>query len=510
MKNSNSYIENKISKTNINVAILKNNKSFFSIYNPEREVDFFCNDEKIKSSGFICIAGIGNGYHIKKLSEQFPEKFILAFELNNISLEFLRTSNNFDFEKNKNIKLTTLENLQYEIINFYNPIIHEKFYFTYIKNWLDYHNEIVTEIENKINNAISNISADISVQSHFGKIWMHNILENINFINKHKLNNSFKIDISKIAAIIAAGPSLDKTIHKLKNNLEKYFIISTDTAYPSLLQNNIFPQVVVSIDAQIYSREHFIGNKNNFRNTIFLLDLSSNSSITKKINPKNILFFNNGHPFCNFIEHKTNFDLIKLNSGRGTVTSTAFDFAIKCGFSNIEIFGADFSFYQNKPYTKGTYLEKQFLNQSCKINNLETQYTKLMFRTETIKNNQGILTTKLLDEYRISQKQMFSQSNVSIFSASEEFNPMNLEINSPIEKSCNKKEINLSINNLSLDFLTDYYEKLSKIKSINEIDLIYPIFPLLAWGKNKKIDFFSIINIAKKLIHNYTIRCYEC
>ena len=38
---------------------------------------------------------------------------------------------------------------------------------------------------------------------------------------------------------------------------------------------------------------------------------------------------------------------------------------------------------------------------------------------------------------------------------------------------------------------------------------IYPMLPLLAWGKNKKIDFFSIINIAKKLIHNYTIRCYE-
>lgn len=505
MINSNSYIENRISKTNVNVAILKNNKSFFSIYNPEREVDFFCNDEKIKSSGFICIAGIGNGYHIKKISEQFPEKFILAFELNNTTLEFLQNTNNFDFTKNKNVKLITLENLQTEIISLYNPIIYENFYFTYIKNWLDYHNNFIKEIENKINNAISNISADISVQSHFGKIWMHNILENINFINKYNQQNNFKINTSKVAAIIAAGPSLDKTIQKLKSNLDKYFIISTDTAYPTLLQNNITPEVVVSIDAQIYSREHFIGNRNKFNNTIFLLDLCSNSSIVKKINPNNILFFNSGHPFCNFIEQKTNCYFINLNSGRGTVTSTAYDFALKCVFEKIELFGTDFSFFQNKPYTKSTYLEKQFLNQSNKLKNLETQYTRLMFRTEIIKNTQGILTTKLLDEYRISQEQMFKQTNAKIFSASKESNPMNLDLNFETNKSFIKKEITLSMNNVNLDFLKDYHKKLSKIQSIHETDLIYPILPLIAWGKNKKIDFFSLINLAKKLIHNYTI-----
>lgn len=510
MMNSNSYIENRISKTNTKVSILKNNKSFYSIYNPQRDVDFFCSNEKFKNSGFICIAGIGNGYHIKKLSEIYPDKFILAFELNNDSLDFLFKTNNFEFTKNKKIKLTTLENLQNEIINFYNPIIHGNFYFTYIKSWLDFHIDFVNEIENKINNAISNISADISVQSHFGKIWMHNILENIKFINNNNLQNNFKINISKTAAIIAAGPSLDETILKLKKNLNQYFIISTDTAYPSLLENNIIPEIVVSIDAQIYSREHFIGNKKRFANTIFLLDLCSNSSITKIINPKNILFFNNGHPFCNFIEQNTKCNFIKLNSGRGTVTSTAWDFAIKCGFKNIELFGTDFSFYHNKPYAKSTYLEKQFLNLSCKLMNLESQYTKLMFRTETITDNKGTLTTKLLNEYKDSQEQMFKQTNINIFCASEKCNPMNLKLNNKTNNTCINNEITFVTSTINLDFLKEYYLKLSQIKSDKETDIIYPILPLLAWGKNKKIDFFSIINLAKKLIHNYTIRCYEC
>ncbi len=504
MIDKNSYIENKLSKTNVNVAILQNNKSFFSIYNPERDIDYFCNNEKIKYAGFICIAGIGNGYHIKKLSEKFPEKFILAFELNNTSLDFLQSTNNFDFSKNKNVKLTTLENLQTEIINHYNPALYDNFYFTYIKNWLDYHNEFINEIEQKINTAVSMISSDFSVQAHFGKIWMHNILENINYLKKNKIKNTFKINNSKTAAIIAAGPSLDETILKLKNNLDKYFIISTDTAYPTLLENNIFPQVVVSIDAQIYSREHFIGNKNKLNNTFFLLDLCSNSSIVKKINPNKILFFNNGHPFCNFIEHKTNSNFVKLNSGRGTVTSAACDFAIKSGFNDIEIFGADFSFYKNKPYAKSTYLEKQFLNHSSKINNLETQYTKLMFRTQTYKNEQGFLTTKLLDEYKIAQEEIFKQAKLNFFCASDKYNPMKLDVKSKIKNSI-AKEIILSTEYINLDFLKDYSKSLSQINSINESNIIYPILPLFAWGKNKKFDFFSIINIAKKLIDNYTI-----
>ena len=55
---------------------------------------------------------------IKKISELYPEKFILAFELNNSSLDFLQSTNNFEFTKNKNIKLTTLEDLESQILNY--------------------------------------------------------------------------------------------------------------------------------------------------------------------------------------------------------------------------------------------------------------------------------------------------------------------------------------------------------------------------------------------------------
>ena len=65
------------------------------------------------------------------------------------------------------------------------------------------------------------------------------------------------------------------------------------------------------------------------------------------------------------------------------------------------------------------------------------------------------------------------------------------------------------IQTIKKDIFEQLYSELSNVNNSNDFEKIYPILPLLAWGKNKKIDFFSIINIAKKLIHNYTIGCYE-
>ena len=508
----NTYKENTISKTNIEVATLNNNKTFYSVYNPQRDIDFFCSNEKIKNSGYICIAGIGNGYHLKQLSENFPDKFILAFEINKTSIDYLLTTNDFSFCKNKNILLTTLEDLENKIIETYTPSIYDNFYFTNIKPWMDYHQEYFKIIEKKINKAISIISSDFSVQTHFGKVWMHNILENTKFLLKNKTQNVFIIDNSKTAVVIGAGPSLDNSLNFLNENKEKLFIISTDTSYPALIKNKIIPQVVVSIDAQIYSREHFIGiNKEISKDTIFLLDICANSSIVKKIHHDNILFFTNGHPLANYIEEKSKSKFLRLNSGRGTVTSVACDFATKCNFENIILLGTDFSFYKNKPYTKTTYLEKQFLNQSNKIKNLETQYTNLMLRTEIIKNQQGNFTSQLLDEYKVAQQKMIEHSTSNFYIIEENCNPMNLPKfhNNFVNTKISKKNITLSNPQIKNDIFNELLLQLSDRNIQKNFRQIYPILPLLAWGKNKKIDFFSTINIAKKLIHNYTIRCYE-
>ena len=81
--------------------------------------------------------------------------------------------------------------------------------------------------------------------------------------------------------------------------------------------------------------------------------------------------------------------------------------------------------------------------------------------------------------------------------------------NNFVNTKISKKNITLSNPQIKNDIFNELLLQLSDRNIQKNFRQIYPILPLLAWGKNKKIDFFSTINIAKKLIHNYTIRCYE-
>ena len=46
-------------------------------------------------------------------------------------------------------------------------------------SWIQENKENIPQIKNDLSLALKKISADFSVQSHFGKIWQHNIFSNL-------------------------------------------------------------------------------------------------------------------------------------------------------------------------------------------------------------------------------------------------------------------------------------------------------------------------------------------
>ena len=153
-----------------------------------------------------------------------------------------------------------------------------------------------------------------------------------------------KIDTKKIAAIIAAGPSLDESAKKIKTAREKYFVIATDTSFKALMRTGIVPDAAVSIDAQSLSANHFVGEKSH--ETVLVLSLDSDSSIANALyeNSSNIIFCASHHPLASFAARFCETPFPLLESGSGTVTIAAADFAKKCGFEKMQVFGADFAY----------------------------------------------------------------------------------------------------------------------------------------------------------------------
>lgn len=445
------YKELITSKTGIILPVLQSGKTLESTYNPERDAERKIQSLNI-SENFLLVLGFGSGILIRKLIEIFPDSKIFCVEFSKTDIDFLKKipGNESLIEK---IHIFSKEEIYNSLIQNYIPSLYGNLKIIEQTNYLSENQEYTEYLRSEIQRALSDISKDYSVQAHFGKLWQHNILNNYKGIintESKTFNITYQNKVLKKCAVLAAGPTLDKKIPYLIQNRKDYFILATDTAFQAAEKSGITCDAVITLDAQNVSTTHFTRKLSN--NTIFLVEYSSSPSIIKKIRKTtdNILFFTTGHPLTDFIANKNK--SLHLNSGSGTVTIAALDFALKAGFKDIEIFGADFSFPYNKPYAKGTYLDTLYNNKACKINNSETVFSKLMFRTE-LKNVSGTKTTSVLEGYK------------------ESFERYLTDLKIPFEIKQNVYVIKNSYENISKEFSNSLLTKekiAEKIKSENQ------------------------------------------
>lgn len=251
---------------------IKNNDSLIYIhskYNSLNEaktfVEQFSNFKKTEHFLFI---GVGLGYHLIELLEQFPKASYCIFEPNiHILSAFLQkqnlaklkarlvgiftTTNRIEkfYEQNKKY-LSTMEVIHWPIIN--------KIYAQEIIPFEQNLKELVKKEKS---------SKDI-VYAHQGR-WQINGM--INFPKILKSSHFFDLDLSalknKPAIIVAAGPSLAIDMHLMKEIKEKgkAYIFAVGSAINALIENDILPDLFISIDPQI-----------------------TNQNVVKKVKEKNI------------------------------------------------------------------------------------------------------------------------------------------------------------------------------------------------------------------------------
>ncbi len=470
---SSSYTQIILSKNQFQIPLVQN-ISVCSKYDPLKEAENFASQYD-SSKKFFVIAGLCSGLHIQKLLEKDAERKIIVIENSADDFNFLmQIPQCKKLLNNKRIIFSTIESLFLDIIQNYFPALYGTLTFTFLRGWENAFNDKISLIKNLVEKALQTVKEDFAVQTNFGKIWQKNIFENLQLSSKQKNANSIfkeiKKNIHKTAVVIAAGPSLDFSIKKLKENSDKYFIIATDTAYSTLLKSHILPDAVVSIDGQALSRAHFLHqalykklSKN--KTTFFILDLCSYSCISKKLaeNNEKILFFSSGHPLSNLARFFNGENFIQLNAGSGTVTIAAGDFANVMGFKNTEYLGNDFCYSNGKPYTRGTYLDDSYFKTQNRLEPIEKKYTALMFRTNLINLKNGKTTTEVMAGYKKSFDYFIEAKQATL---------------------------NANLNNFNfLDFTKWILEQLKKLDTnyMEELKnpVLYSLLPLMAYFEKK-------------------------
>ena len=477
------------SKSGLEIPVLQNGKTIESRYNPQKEAENQLSMFE-ENTDFFLIIGIGSGILIKQISEKFKKAKIIGVEKSVIDIEFLK---NLPLVKelslSNRIFLCSVENLSQTLCQNYLPALHGNLKLYENRIWVNENKDCFEEIKNLINLSLSKISADFSVQAHFGKIWQSNIMKNLKLAGNLTYREKEKITKSK-AAVIAAGPTLDKTIQKLKN--DEYYIIATDTAFSSLLKQGIIADAVISLDGQMVSYNHYLHKmKEEIKNTSFYFDLSSNLTKKKKLFDRGLrlIYFTSGHPLSSCAAEFSNNSFISLYSGSGTVTITALDLAIKSGFKQIDVFGADFSYSNGKAYTRGSYLEALYSISADRLFTEEKQFSKLMFRTELIKKYKGY-TTKVLESYKESFENYLKSMNLN-FVNSDDLYRIRLE---------NNQNLPDQIQNFNYEGFIK--ELKSKVKNSYVI-----LLPYIAWLRKKMnfapCSFESLCKVAEESLLSY-------
>ncbi len=474
------------SKTGPLIPVLLSGKTFESRYNPEADAERKA--ANLPESNFFLQFGLGSGILTQKILKRFPEAVFLIIERNNDDFEFLENLENVkELKKNKNIHFAVSSDLREKLIDLYIPALYGNFQIIEQTSFFLENEESGKIIKNEFESALGEIKKDYSVQAHFGKLWQSNILKNLRHQGKENLN----LDLNKTAVVLAAGPSLDSKINILSESRKNYFIISTDTAYSVLRKNQIKPDIVVSIDGQSVSNNHFFVSPD--EDTAFIFDLCGNSSAYRKMALKSpVIGVRTGHPLSGFLTP----DSRALYTGAGTVTIAALDFAITSGFKNIEVWGADFSYPGNKPYCKGTYLDSLYNMGSNRISSSEKNFSNLMFRVP-LQREENTPTTEVLCSYRKSFEEYLKTKNV-VF-----------------EKKQNVYVIQNNYENIRKDYSINYVhvkEKLDHLTNLKPNDGNIMVFlPYIAYmrRKNPDMSFEEYLEMSKLKISGFKSRYEE-
>jgi len=360
-----------ISKTGDAVPfIIKDEKKMFlhSRFDPIKEANRFIDQAVSKAITLYIVLGFGFAYHIEELFKKIDSNAMVLVIDNNPSL--LKTA----FEKRDLTDLLSDERL----LLLCDP--DEESISDALRGKSSKSVSIIThrgtsqvDPDYYINMAeicrsyISTKDVNIATLAKFEKLWSLNIAKNIKtFIESPGIINFFGSFENIPAVIVGAGPSLRESLPLLKEMQNKAVIIAVDTALKLLIKEGIEPHFCVAVDPQVINARYFEDLE--ITKTILIHEPAVHPSVLRFFKGRTItagIAFN----LLKWIE-KMSDTKGEITHG-GSVSTNAYDFAYRCGFSPIYLTGQDMGFTDNLAHARGSYLDEQIFLRVDRFNTPE-------------------------------------------------------------------------------------------------------------------------------------------
>ncbi|MDK2786850.1 MAG: hypothetical protein PWP07_75 [Epulopiscium sp.] len=350
-KNSNAVLE----KTKDNYYTVKINESgrevyIHSKYSPIKEAERFVEkleDYNIKT--VFIVYGMGLGYHILELIKRLhkdnpliiiePNEGVLsrAFSVYDWTSLMRRDktyifsgtdANELKLVLGEFIDISNVDNLK--LLNFSQ----------YHKVYSSFYEKVVEEIKHYV--SLFKISKN--TREHFWEQFNKNFFNNLYSIFYQRSINDLKNQFKNVPAfIVSAGPSLDKNVKELKNVKDKGIIFSGGRTLPTLLNHNIEPHFVVSIDPGIAA--YHVLKEYADHNLPLITTVVSNDTVISE--HQGDVFYISNSEYKGLIRYFTQRDMDVLPLG-ASVANASLAIAVYLGCNPIIFIGQDLAYTDGK------------------------------------------------------------------------------------------------------------------------------------------------------------------
>lgn len=343
MTNSNDYL------------LMKNDIPLDDIDNPREAIKQMLAvsiKQPMQNNDIIVIFGIGLCYILDEVFNTYPCRIFL-YEPDTNLLHFVL--NNVDISEHLSSGRIYISDRKEELIRKLKDsyITKDKVEVVYLKNYAIVKSNELLEFTQMVYDTCKSKMVDINTITRYSSIWTENMINNISIINNSEMYMLSDLEgkfHDQTALIIAAGPSFEDNIEKIKANRDKYVIFAVNKVLKEVLAAGIKPDFAVCLDA-MYVDKTFAGIEEYLPNINCITDLKTSECVYKSNFKKIFVSFSENEMLVKSLREFN--QSIKTYDCGGSAATMAFVSAVKMGFAKIIFSGLDLAFKQDIMYASG-------------------------------------------------------------------------------------------------------------------------------------------------------------
>lgn len=335
-----------------------------STYNPITEAEKFAKQyEDLEEDSVLLVFGFGNGIFADALMKACGNTTKVVFfepcaKIVKCIMDWLDVASfcdNWNCEFVADLVGTERKEHLY-IIQEFNKVLQKvvlyhkrnKVHFCILPKYKELFLEEYNQYWNKIEFYMQMLQANTQTARAIGHIAVENNINILKYIpNSYCVDSFVNIFPENMPAIlVSAGPSLENNVKELQRAKDKALIVCVDSAVRYMLKENIFPDIIVTIDPR---KELSLFDDQRIRDIPLVGVTDMSYKVLEKVQSKMLILASAKNPYIQKLYNEAGHQIGELESG-GSVATTAYSLCRYLGFKRLILVGQDLALKDSQMY----------------------------------------------------------------------------------------------------------------------------------------------------------------